>query len=702
MNLEKIVFHVSPLGNDQNSGSAEQPFLSLKCARDAARKIRGEVPNRFPYICRDPDNAGDNEKLFLWRQTMPERPAVQIVLHGGEYRLTELLRLNASDSGTIENPVVWEAARGETPVIKGSITLTGWEQWKDGVWRAPLPDSCSRHFSSRELFYKGQRMTRSRYPKADPTQPGRRGAWAWPSEIPAEDNLRSFVLPKDWPRPYARPDEGEVNMGVGHGGWCNNIIPIESINPTTGLLRTARKPIELSWIPWSMTTPFSTANRFYIENMLEDVERPGEWCLVHAERMIYFRPPEGETFDPAQVELPMLGQLIDVESCSHITFKGITFTQCRQLGDNYHRFGNTGYGAMHPQPDWKYAGEAVRVAWSNHIDFESCTFDQVGANALYFERDVRRSNVRRCTFSHVGCNPVVFIGDRVDHPLGCRVEDCHIHHGGDILNYVAGVFCGVSDGIRIAHNHIHDMPHHAVNLATNGLGRNYVENNRIERVTLEIADTGAINSWMDDPCTAGEPSSHHAERSGHVIRGNWISHVQGCISEHGKVKPDSTARAIYLDDGTSNCVVTDNIIVDVAVGMQIHAGRHNLVENNIIIDALVAVLVCNDPANRRGSGFNRLMNRMNRFRRNIVLSRLDKYHHWYAPENEHKIGSLHWFTQASCLADEFFEICDENLYWYPKTNGLRVDLHLPPPYKDNVWRVSIPLDQWRKEYGHDL
>ena len=41
----------------------------------------------------------------------------------------------------------------------------------------------------------------------------------------------------------------------------------------------------------------------------------------------------------------------------------------------------------------------------------------------------------------------------------------------------AGVFLGLSDGCRVEHNSLHDLPHHAVNLGANGTGRNWVELN---------------------------------------------------------------------------------------------------------------------------------------------------------------------------------------------------------------------------------
>jgi len=245
------------------------------------------------------------------------------------------------------------------------------------------------------------------------------------------------------------------------------------------------------------------------------------------------------------------------------------------------------------------------------------------------------------------------------------------------------------------------MPHHGINLATNGRGRNYIEHNRIEHVTLEIADTGAINSWMDDPCSPGEPSSEFVERAGHVIRHNLIKHVRGCIAYNGEVTDDQSARGIYLDDGTSNCIVTDNIVMDAHTGMQIHGGRHNLVENNLFIDTLSAVMFFNDPANRRGSGWTKQMLRGNRFTRNLLFSRREKHTMFYAPEEFHKTGMIFAVIQPACpLSDEIMDLCDDNVYHFTHSDGYRMDLETESGDGSQIERIT--LEDWQARYGHDL
>ena len=274
-----------------------------------------------------------------------------------------------------------------------------------------------------------------------------------------------------------------------------------------------------------------------MENILEELSEPGEWCLDPEERMLYFKPPNKD-FDPTAVEVPALDCLVRLRDVQFVTLRGLTFTGTT-TGDDYHRQGVQGIGAMVQQQGWVYAGEALHLRGTRYCLVEGCTFDQVGGNAIYLERGNYRTHVRRNTIAYAGVNGIVLAGDRPFHSLFCELTDNEIHHVGAFINLVAGVFLGTSDGCRVAHNYFHDLPHHAVNLASNGLGRNYVEFNEIRRVCLAISDTGAINSWMDTP---GPWVEVHDERSGHVIRYNLIVDVPGCKVEKGKVVEDWTTR----------------------------------------------------------------------------------------------------------------------------------------------------------------
>jgi hypothetical protein len=273
-----------------------------------------------------------------------------------------------------------------------------------------------------------------------------------------------------------------------------------------------------------MNVPLNENSRFFVENLLEELSEPGEWCCDSSEGLLYFWPPSGAVED-GDIVVSTLDCLLRIRDAQWITLSGIIFTHTT-TGDDLHRNRLDGYGAMFPQLGWAYCGEAVHLRGASHCTIEDCYFDQVGGNAIYLERYNYRNVIQRNEITYAGANAIVLIGDCPFHPMFNEVVDNHIHHAGVILNFIAGVFLGTSDVNVIAHNSIHHMPHHAVNLGSNGLGRNYIEYNEIRQVCQEIADTGAINCWMDVP---GLWIDAYTERSGHVIRNNLIVDVPGSV-----------------------------------------------------------------------------------------------------------------------------------------------------------------------------
>jgi len=74
-----VEFHVSPEGDDGNSGTRGEPFLTLETARDAVRQ------------------AATEEGATIW-------------LHEGRHFRKATFVLEAQDSGTPDKPVVYRAA----------------------------------------------------------------------------------------------------------------------------------------------------------------------------------------------------------------------------------------------------------------------------------------------------------------------------------------------------------------------------------------------------------------------------------------------------------------------------------------------------------------------------------------------------------------------------------------------------------------
>ncbi len=95
-------YHVSTTGLDTNPGTHSQPFRTISAAAQAAH------------------------------------PGDVITVHEGLYRE----RVNPPRGGeSEENRIVYQAAPGETVVIKGSEVIKGWKDVQEGIWQVVLPHS---------------------------------------------------------------------------------------------------------------------------------------------------------------------------------------------------------------------------------------------------------------------------------------------------------------------------------------------------------------------------------------------------------------------------------------------------------------------------------------------------------------------------------------------------------------------------------
>lgn len=88
--------HVSPSGNDSNPGTAAQPHRTLTAARNAVRLMNTAMTDD-----------------------------IVVHLHGGEYALTQTVVFEPQDSGSGGHKVIYRAAPGETPIIKGGRRSDG-------------------------------------------------------------------------------------------------------------------------------------------------------------------------------------------------------------------------------------------------------------------------------------------------------------------------------------------------------------------------------------------------------------------------------------------------------------------------------------------------------------------------------------------------------------------------------------------------
>ena len=557
-----------------NTAGTDGPFATLARARDAIRQLRSKSGGQAPL-------------------------PVKVLVRGGKYYMDQVLLLDRQDGGSRSCPVVYAAYPGETPVLSGGRKLRGWQPCKERILQCTIAEGQEGHWKFRQLFYNGKSQIRARTPNFDPQNP-RKGGWAT-MEGPAQPGSQIVFKykPGTFRHRWAKPSEAEVNVFIGYD-WANNIIPIRSIDDQARVITLAHSTTRFtnppSPLPYNFPTPFNPNQRFRVENVLEELDQPGEWCWDSDQGKLYFWPPDG-TVENGEIVAPVLDTLIVVRGASSITISGLTFSETNG-GDNFHPEDVEGVGAMFAMPGWKYCGDAVRFEGTEYCRLEENRFLNVGGNAIYLKGPCSRNVVRGNTISHVGACGICLAGTEAkeQYPVFNEVSENRLDGTGRMNMYSAGIFLGLSEGNVVGHNSIRNVPHHAINLGNTGRSRNLVEYNEIRDTCLETSDTGAINCWMEhDP--------RNAPRQGHVIRYNLVA--------------DSRERGIYLDNYTSNCLVYGNVIVRVpSYGIVVHGGKNNVIENNVLVETGQAIAYYD--------GIDGLMPAMalfssgNRFCRNIV------------------------------------------------------------------------------------
>ncbi len=513
--------YVSTKGNDAwsgrlaapNNGATDGPFASLARARDEVRKLKSAGP-------------------------------VTVQVRGGIYALPATLVLTAEDSGTEKAPIVWRAYPGEKPAIIGGKTIGDFQPYKGKILKADVGAQGLKDVYFRQLLCNGRRMDLARYPNRDADHPVT-GGWAYADgdpvpmymDIPGEPRNVLHYKESD-SRVWAHPEEAEV-MVFPRFNWWNDIIRIASIDRDK---RTITLSADASY-------GIRPGDRYFVQNVFEELDAPGEWYLDKATSTLYFWPPDG--VDPATmtVSAPAIRTILELQDgAANITFRGFTFECSEGNAIWLHGATNCLIAAGTIRNVGDYNGSGVVIGGGKHNGVAGCDISYVGRDAISLDGGNR---------------------DTLE-PAGNFADNNYIHHTGVFYKQGVGVSAnGV--GNRISHNLIHDCPRFGIAWGGND---HVFEYNEIRHCDLETADCGAIYSWQVD-----------WTKRGTQIRYNYLHDIIGFGQENGKWTSPHMNWGIYLDDGTCGTHVYGNIVARTILGgVHIHGGRDNVIENNILVD----------------------------------------------------------------------------------------------------------------------
>jgi hypothetical protein len=583
-------------GHDANPGTRKKAFATLERARDAVRALKKSGGGLPPG-------------------------GVTVWLAGGTYELRKTFEMGPEDAGTAASPVVYRAVPGAEVRLSGGreIPASAFGPVTDTAVRARLDPAARdvvrvadlralgitnfgkmmlRGFDRRlapaglELFFNDEPMTLAQWPNHGFAMTGRildsgvpvtRPDQVAPRADPA--TLRgTFEFSNERIRRWAGVRDAWV-FGYWCWDWADEYLPVQSVDVEKRQITLGR----------AHRYGLRDSKRFRVLNLLEELDRPGEWYLDREFGLLYFWPPS--PLAGARIVVSILDQpLISLAETSHVLLRGLVIEAGRASG--------------------------VRIVGGSDNTVAGCVIRNLGtvgvhigdraeyANTVYATRGGERNGVRSSELYHLGEEAIILSGgDRKTLTAsGNFAINNGIHRYARIArtNRAGIALAGV--GCRVAHNRIGHAPHQGVVFWGND---HLMEFNELHHLCEETADAGAFYIGRD------------WTMRGNVIRHNHVHH----LGRFAAAREYGGTMAVYLDDWASGTTVTGNVVVNAYIGIMIGSGRDNHVEGNLWIASGKAAV----HVDARGRGWAK---KMLDGRDTTLFDRLKVVHHDQPPYSE--------------------------------------------------------------------
>jgi Right handed beta helix region/GH141 insertion domain len=547
-------FFISTQGKDRWSGKLADP---------------GENDGPFATV----ERAREAVRVLLKAQKDPQ--PLRVVFRGGAYDLASPLDFGPEDSGSEKAPVVYAAATGERVVLSAGRRLRG-GRWGEvngrKAWLVDIPEVKQGRWRFRQLFVNGARRPRTRLPKHGEYRiqslPGYTGdflrgptkqfVYAPSNIVPTWRNLRDVEI-------------------VGITKWLDNRLPIESVAAQSRTVTFDRPSL------FALVSGDKPGN-YWVENVFEALDTPGEWYLNRPNGTLHYLPQRGEEMPSSEIIAPRLPQLLRVVGRASapvhdLRFEGLIFAhtewqppadyasslqagidvpgailfeyaeRCALIGGGIEHIGNYGVEVTVGCADIEIARNRITDIGAGGIRIGHFFSWETDGSGKLTERGQKRKAAM----------------PKGPHSQRITVADNEISHCGRFTPEAVGVFVGDNAGIKVIHNHIHDVFYSGISVGSvQDFGPCQAADNIIEYNHVHDIGRGMLSD-LAGIYTCSSPRTR--------IRYNVVHDVSR--REYG-------GWGIYPDEGSHDLLIEKNLIFRCQDGaLFAHHNRNITAENNI-------------------------------------------------------------------------------------------------------------------------
>ncbi len=534
--------YVATTGNDlTGTGTIDKPFATLLKAKTYVNTIKASSSN-----------------------------GVTIWVRGGTYSIPATFSISSTDGGSIGKPIIYRAFTDENVILSGakSVTSSNWVNYSGDVSRLNpavsssqvkecalsnlamavtglMPDKIDdvnngfyQFTNLPGVYWNGARQKLARFPNDFPNYmevkkvvDGGNSTTASVFQFKTStselyDSKMNMVSGREAAWAAAIP-HGVFLKGYWRVNWQITTLKVNAISGNTITMSPGVTIGNKYHLPLG-----SGHEPYYVVNLLEEIDKPGEWCIDALDRKMYYYAPDVITSSNLSVS-DNKSPMFDINGASYLQFIRL------EVANNL--------------------GNAFKMTNCTNVKVTGCIIHDIEYDAVVINGG-SGCGVLSSNLYDLGASGVLIgASGSVSSPSNHFVTNCHIYNFGCLNNiYAASINLAYKDialfGAKADHNLIHDCPHAGV---LHGGSNNLFEYNDVFRTSKYSDDMGAFY------CFTAQNGN-----GGNILRYNLM---------HNSLQGDG----IYFDHYGTDDKVYSNMAYQVNRAFLFRTGWNQDVQNNI-------------------------------------------------------------------------------------------------------------------------